>query len=158
MTNFSALVIRCAMVGMFFIALDAWAQPVSQFQQLQSKVAELQRIRNVQPELLPIDDCSHVPVQALRDASEGRGLSQWIYNGMYQWVWADLPQGHCLYMRSPEDRGLTAAEASSLLAASRMEFPIPEPPKPAGDSVKHRIPLHDNMPQVDLSNGQGTPQ
>lgn len=152
--NVRVLLIRCAMAGTLFITVNVSAQPVSQFQQLQAKVSELQRIRNIQPELLPIDDCSQVPVQALRDASEGRGLSQYIYNGMYQWVWADVPQGHCLYLRSPEDRGLTAAEASSLMAASRMEFPVPpDPPKPEGDPVKPRLPLHDNMPQVDLSNG-----
>jgi hypothetical protein len=52
----------------------------------------------------------------------------------------------------PENRGLTSAEATALITASEMEFPVaPEPQSSNTEQVQVRPLGGDKMPVVDLS-------
>ena len=131
------------MVGLagfvFFVASASEQQP-SLFLNLQAKVRELQKASAVELVILPVVDCSQEPVTVLESASRGGGLSQYIFNSMYQWEVVEVAEGRCFYLKQPENRGLTTVEASILNAASGMEFPVPEQQVAAseGELVKPR--------------------
>ena len=86
------------------------AQPISALQQLQAKVIERQRITNIPSTPEPFVDCSRTSAEQLDRSSTG-GASQYIYNAMYHWKSVYTPNGRCVYLVMPENRGLTSAEA-----------------------------------------------
>ena len=133
-------------------ALDsARAQPISAFQQLQAKVIERQRITNIPSTPEPFVDCSRTSAEQLDRFSTG-GMSQYIFNAMYQWKWVITPNGRCVYLVAPENRGLTSAEATTLITASGMEFPVPPEPQSSNTEHVQVRPLGgDKMPVLDLS-------
>lgn len=141
------LVFAGMLLGIHSIA----AQPISALQQLQAKVIERQRITNIPSTPEPFVDCSRTGVDDLERLSTG-GALQYIYNAMYQWKSIYTPNGRCVYLVSPENRGLTSIEATALMTASGMEFPVPpEPPSSDANAVHVRPFGEDKMPVVDLS-------
>lgn len=77
---------------------------------------------------VPWVDCADVPEAEL--AVLARPLSahlQWIKDAMYQWYRLPLRNGECIYVASPDARGLTRAEARLFIAATQLEFPVENP-------------------------------
>jgi hypothetical protein len=103
------------------------AQPISSLQQLQAKVIELQRVTNIPSTPEPFVDCSRTSAEQL-DRSSAGGAMQYIYNAMYEWKSVITPNGRCIYLVVPENRGLTSAEATALITAGGMQFPLPPNP------------------------------
>jgi hypothetical protein len=118
---------------------------------LQAKVIERQRITNIPSTPEPFVDCSRTSAEQLDRSSTG-GASQYIYNAMYHWKSVYTPNGRCVYLVMPENRGLTSAEATALITASGMEFPVPPESQNSGGDYRPILPAtSDKMPVVDLS-------
>lgn len=102
------------------------AEQTTPFQALTRAVGDrLIPVEKLAPNLM---DCSQVSVAEL-ERREGASSMQWIYNGMYKW--GEIPLGvtpmgggTCIYLKSPEHRGLTREEGQVLLSASRLPFPV----------------------------------
>ena len=119
------------------------AQPISALQQLQAKVIERQRITNTPSTPEPFVDCSRTSAEQL-DRLSTSGISQYIFNAMYHWKSVITPNGRCVYLVMPENRGLTSAEATSLITASEMEFPVPPNPSEQTDPAIIRKMIDEN--------------
>lgn len=70
-------------------------------------------------------DCSTINKEELdKQATTSPTYSQWIYNGVYTWTVMPAAGGSCVYLRSPEDRGLTQIEAQSLYVSRTLPLPL----------------------------------
>jgi len=104
------------------------APPSDSFDALRQKVRELRF--QATPEQLAtyaelVGDLTNCPPGPPR--GESGVLSRYIYNAVYTWGSVITPGGFCIVLVSPVHRPLAFDEASDLLTASRMEFPVPAP-------------------------------
>src|SRR3569623_2633073 len=105
------------------VASPATAQRLTKFQELtRAMQGHLQPMKEVDPEGKLVN-CNARPPAEL-DATPGPSLSQWIYNGGYQWKTVALPEGNCIFLQSPFKRGLTVEEAQMLLSAHNRQWPV----------------------------------
>lgn len=91
-------------------------------------VAERAGIRDF-GDLATITDCSTTPVdelekRAMRESASETG--QTIFNDFYRWHDLVRTGPRCIYVTSPFQRGLTAAEGRTLLQASRLDLGVTE--------------------------------
>jgi hypothetical protein len=122
-TTWIRIYLGCTLLGLSVACQSVMAQGANQLQELTKAVAD----RLLPAERLPpnLVDCSTTDVALLESQPGAKGgRSQWIYNGSYSWQTLQVGGGICVFLRQPEHRGLTVAEARTLLSASRLEFPV----------------------------------
>lgn len=115
---------------LLLIASTAFSQSSSgkpSFELLKEKVGADLRAKNSIPANFLQGDCSAYTLDQLDGAARGvPGLSQYIYNGTYQWTIVQIGKADpCVYLQFPEKRGLDASDGNVLINASHMQF---EPP------------------------------
>lgn len=94
----------------------------------------------------PLVDCSWVDPDALDTDPGAVGLAQWIYTTMYSWALVSMNGGTCVFVRIPERRGLSRADAQILLSGSKAAFTREELRR--GLSIKrgHTVVFADEKP------------
>jgi hypothetical protein len=65
--------------------------------------------------------------------------TQYIYNDVYAWAILPTSGGFCVHLVQPMYRPLSLSEASDLLVASRMEFPVDAQVQPSADAIEPQM-------------------
>ena len=109
----------------------------------------------------PLADCSTMARKTLQDlsaAAPGTNL-QWINGTGYGWQIFALTTGRCVYLATPEGRGLSRSEARVFLSATQLPFPVANPRTniAACGRLPERARLEEPMPSLDGTGADTAP-
>lgn len=123
----AAMLMRLPLVGRGRFTNEVRPQDVHAFDELRAALADQlpnfsqQQIDQALSHTNGLEGCADKSIEELK-AAPGSQYTQWHYNTAYSWRRVQLPDGYCIYMTYPLNRGLTLQEALDFTTALNLDL------------------------------------